>query len=188
MAKGWGRYRWLDLRALVAAFIRDDQTLVAVRYFTARVTHQPEKLARQDLFLHALRAHSGIEPIEGAFEMRRLRCTECGRWYKRPQEKLTDVNIAVRLLADAHEDRLDTAFLLCADGDLVPAVEHVQARGVGIALIDPPRRHSAELAALADRHWHISRAQMNGALLPDTVEHRARNGKVRRYHRPDEWA
>jgi uncharacterized LabA/DUF88 family protein len=188
MAKGWGRYRWLDLRALVERFIRPDQDLVDVRYFTARVTHQPDKLARQDTFLRALAAHAAIRPIEGSFEMRRIRCSSCGDWYKRPQEKLTDVNLATHLLADAYGARMDAIYLVCADSDLAPAVAHVRAMGTRVVLIDPPRRHSTELAAIADCHWHVSRAHMSGAQLPNPVVAISQNGRVRRLHRPDGWS
>ena len=33
MDKGWGRYRWLDVQALIAAFIRPPQTLVTVHFY-----------------------------------------------------------------------------------------------------------------------------------------------------------
>ena len=36
---------------------------------------------------------------------------------------MTDVNIAVELLCDAHADAFDTAILLSADGDLTGAVQ-----------------------------------------------------------------
>lgn len=42
MAKGWGRYRWLDYHALVARRILVGQTLVAFKYFTS-VVNDPDK-------------------------------------------------------------------------------------------------------------------------------------------------
>lgn len=200
MARGWGRYRWLDFRALLERRILPDefehngvtfngQELVDVRYFSSMVNHQPEKLARQTKFLRALEGHTEIVPIVGEFEMRRVKCADCGKWYKRPQEKQTDVSIAVHLIADAYEGRMDTVYLICADSDLVPAVTFIRERfGTRVVLIDPPKRHSDDLAALADRHWHFSRTHIASSQLPNPVEHEYRPGRWRRYYMPDEWA
>ena len=56
-SKGWRRYYWLDLRAMSENLLRPGQRLVAVRYFTARVSPQPgniEKPVRQNTYLDAL--------------------------------------------------------------------------------------------------------------------------------------
>lgn len=188
MAKGWERYRWLDYHALISRRIREDQTLTAVKYFTSRVTHQPEKLARQRQYLDALEKHTGIVPILGAFEMRPARCSHCETYFKRPQEKQTDVNMATHLVADAHEDRYDTAYIVCADADLAPAVSHVKDRlRKKVVLIDPPRRRSGELAVLADHHWHFPRSHLAGSQLPNPVVWLDRRGKERFIFAPDEW-
>lgn len=189
MAKGWGRYRWLDYRALMERFLRGDQELVAAKYFTTRVTHQPEGWKRQDTYLKALERRGGLEVIPGSFEMRDVKCQgSCGEWYKRPQEKRTDVNLATHLVADSYDDVFDLAVVLCADSDIFTAVEMVQQRhGRKVTLVDPPKRHSSELAGLADHHLHITRAWLNQSQLPDPVEYSNRRGKVQRIHCPESW-
>lgn len=188
MAKGWGRYRWLDYRALVARRIRPGQVLREIKYFTAPVTHEADKLPRQNSYVRALEQHAKVRVIRGAFEMRDKQCPNCENWYKRPQEKRTDVNIATHLLADAFDDTFDTAYLVCADADLVPAVSLVKQRfGKTFVLIDPPRRHSDELAILADHHWHFLRSHLNQCQLPNPVEYQSRRGKTKRIYRPDSW-
>jgi hypothetical protein len=189
MAKGWGRYRWLDIVALVRRYVRGGNQLVAVKYFTTPQTHQPDKLGRQTNYLNALEARGGVQVILGAFETRRVQCKKCEQWYKRPQEKRTDVNVATHLVADSYEDVFDIAVLICADGDLVPAVEHIQQRhGREVILVDPPRRHSDELAEIADSHLHVPRSWLSTAQLPSPVELEKSRNRVKRYYRPAEWS
>jgi uncharacterized LabA/DUF88 family protein len=189
MAKGWGRYRWLDFRCLIRQFVLANQELIDLKYFTALVTHPPAKLKRQRLYVRALQKHGeGLDPIYGVFATRDVQCAKCGEWYPHPQEKRTDVNIATHLIADAFDNRFDTAILVCADTDLVPAVEYVQRRfSKRFVVIDPPRRHSTELAEIADVHLHFQRRQLNQCQLPNPVEYRPRKNRVRRIHRPQGW-
>lgn len=43
----------------------------------------------------------------------------------KPEEKKTDVNISVRMLADCMEDKTDTVALVSANSDLIPPLEHI---------------------------------------------------------------
>lgn len=188
MAKGWGRYRWLDWVTLMGRFVQPGDALVSVKYFTSLVTHEPRKLPRQNQYLKALAVHGGLEVIVGEFEQRDAKCAKCGEYYKRPQEKRTDVNIATHMVADAHENAFDTEILLTADSDLLAAVDHVRARvAKRIVLLDPPKRHSNDLAARVDAHLHIPRHMLHQSQLPNPVEYETRRGKPRRLYRPDEW-
>lgn len=189
MAKDWGRYRWLDYEALIRRRIRGDQVLTALKYFTAPVTHPPEKSKRQADYVRALSEHTMVEVIPGAFEQREVQCRVCSQWYKRPQEKRTDVNIATHLIVGAFDDQYDTAYLVSADADLVPAVAFIKERfGKRFVLIDPPRRHSDELAAIVDHHWHFTESHLRQSQLPDPVEYLNRRRKVRRIYRPGDWS
>lgn len=190
MAKGWGRYRWLDYRALVERHVLGHQELVGLKYFTTRVTHKPESLHRQEAYLRALEMASDVQVISGSFEHRRVKCQgTCGEWYRRPQEKKTDVNLATHLVADSYEDLFDVALLYSADADLGPAVELIRERhGRRVVLFDPPKRHSRELADLSDRHLHVSKQDLARSQLPDPVEWVTPRGKTRRVHRPPSWA
>lgn len=188
MSAGWGHLRWLDYHALLLRRIREGQELVALKFFTAMVNHQPEKVKRQRAYLLALEKHSGIEPIFGSFEKRDARCDKCGRWYRFHQEKRTDVAIATHLIADAYTNKFDIAYLVSADSDLVPAVEHVRSIGKRIAMIDPPKRHSNELSSLADYHWHFTKPHIRQSQLPNPVMWLDRRGKGRFVHCPEEWA
>lgn len=189
MSKGWGHYRWLDFGALAQSFLLEDEVLTGVRYFTALVRYDPERMQRQRLYLRALKMHSGVEAVEGVFFMRQVRCeATCREQYKRAAEKQSDVNLATHLIADAFDNEYDVALLCCADGDLIPAVRHVKDRHHKIIrLVDPPHRHSDELADLADDHLHITETAIRSSQLPNPVTY-AKGRRTKAIHRPDEWA
>lgn len=154
-AKGWERFRWLDVVALVEFFIRPPQVLSDVRYFTARATHPPERYRKHTTYLNALRRARGIEAIEGKVEARQMECPNCDHQWKRHQEKQSDVNIAM-MMRDAYHGAMDEAFVVSGDSDLVPVVKHlVDDRSIPVTPIKPPRRHSDDLEKVASRSLHI---------------------------------
>lgn len=189
IGKGWGRYRWLDYPAPMRRYMRGPQQLVGIKYFTAPMTHQPDRYARQKLYLEALEARGHIDIIQGQFTTQSHRCKKCGKSFKVPREKCTDVNIALHIVVDAYEDRFDTFMICTADSDLTPAIRHVQNQfHKKFILLDPPRRHSGELASLADQRLRSRRPWFHQCQLPDPVEYLTRRGRTRRIHRPPSWA
>lgn len=188
MAKGWGRYRWLDYPALVSRYMRGSQQIVGIKYFTSLMMHQPDRYARQKLYVQALEVRGDVEIIRGEFISQKLQCRKCNKTFKIPREKRTDVNLATHLVADAFDNRFDTFIVCTADSDLLPAVSYVQARfGKRFILIDPPRRHSDELATIANQHLHSRKHYFGQSQLPDPVEYTTRRGRVKRIHRPASW-
>lgn len=84
---------------------------------------------------------------------------------------MTDVNIAMELLVDAHEDRFDTALMISADSDLTGPVLKVRSlfpkKRVVIAF--PPNRVSERLKKEANGWFRISEAALRQNQLPDPV-------------------
>lgn len=186
-SKGWSRYRWLDVHALVAGFIRPPQELRQVLFFTARSTTPADRYRRHTTYLNALQRGTGVRVMEGTMQSRRRSCPRCGHAWNRNQEKQTDVSMAVAMMTAALDDHADEFFLLSADSDLVPVVRMVQERfGIQVTVLDPPGRHSTELAEAATRRLHIARPKLAQAQLPDPVVYRHR-GRGRSIHRPGEW-
>lgn len=177
-SKGWRRYYWLDLRRLAERLLRPDQILVAVRYFTARVLPEaddPGKPLRQKTYLDALATLPGLSTHFGYFAPR-----SSGGF----EEKMTDVNVAVELLHDAHTDLFDTAILVSGDSDLTSAVKAVQERyGKRVIVAFPPGRRSSVLRGAAQGHVAIGRQQVRDSQLPDRIE---TSDAV--LTRPEEWA
>ena len=110
--------RWLDLRAMCESLLKPDQHLEFVRYFTTRVRNDPAAEIRQSTFIDALLSRGGIEIDFGHFLSKGRQCFACGHQWQQSEEKKTDVNIAVRLLDDAYDDRFDTAIVISGTATL----------------------------------------------------------------------
>ena len=189
-SKSWKRYYWLDVERLAETLSLPDQTLAATRYFTARVVSGGPRDAgrkmRQNAYLDALATLPGVSIHYGYFVRKRRRCRVCDSSWTSYEEKMTDVNIAVKILSDANADRFDTAVIVSGDGDLTGAVEEIRTlypdKRVVIAF--PPGRHSDNLRNAASGHLTIGRDALRDSQLPDTVV--MLNGYP--ISRPDEWA
>ena len=168
-SKGFSRFYWLDYRALAETFVRDGETLASVKYFTSRVRHPPGDVKDQSTYIDALKARGGLEVIEGSYERRPMKCPDCGHWWKRPTEKMTDVNVATDIIAGALRDEYDTALLICADADLVPAVRLARSEGKRIIIVSPRGRTSDELVKQGDAHLHIPNAVLGRCQLPNPI-------------------
>jgi hypothetical protein len=125
-SKGWRRYYWLDPQRLGANLLKGHQSLVATRYFTARIaanTRDPGKHRRQALFLEAIETLADTRIYYGQYLRKPQQCFGCRAQWTSHEEKMTDVNIAVELLCDAFDDSFDTAIVISADSDLAPPID-----------------------------------------------------------------
>lgn len=181
---------WLDFAAMFSDRMSVDRRLEVVRYFTSRGrgARQGDQRSdeRQGVYIDALKAAGRVTiHDDGKFVSKKLDCPRCGRPFKRPQEKQTDVNLAVHLVADAYQDRFDEAWLMSADADLVPAVRHVKATFADkrVVVVPPRGRRSDELKDASDGEVLIGLALYRRNQLPDPVV----DGGRRRYERPREW-
>lgn len=163
--------RWLDLRGVCTSLLKPTQQLELVRYFTTRVRDDPKAADRQSVYIDALHARGGIEIDYGHFLSKTTRCNKCGAVKNKHEEKRTDVNIAVRLLEDAYDDRYDTAMVISGDSDLVPPIRSVQSRfpGKRVIVASPPKRWSTQLGKAANAALQISPQTIRSNRLPDPV-------------------
>lgn len=93
-----------------------------------------------------------MEFIKGRFKDKTLKCHKCLATYKSHEEKQTDVNIAVQIVADAAADKFDRAIIISADTDLIPAITtvHKLTPEKEIGVLFPIGRNSFELREAAD--------------------------------------
>jgi uncharacterized LabA/DUF88 family protein len=170
-SRGWERYLWLNVHALAGNLLQPGQTLVHTKYFTARVGFPADKVKRQATYLDALHTVSDVSIFHGRYQLNSFTCRNCSFVHQIPNEKMTDVNIAVELMQDAFRDRVDTAILISADSDLVAPVVAVQKlfpkKRVVVAC--PPGRSSVNLCKAAAAHFKIGRASIAKSLFPETV-------------------
>jgi hypothetical protein len=180
------RYLWLDLQHLVQR-VRPRDQILAVRYFTAEVKDDPAALARQRTYLAALKAHSSaVEVILGRYQTKRMTCRHCGKVWTSYEEKETDVNIAVALVADAAASVSDIALIVSADSDLCPAIRTARSLNPKRRMIAafPPRRSSFEIRSLIRKPFTLAAVDLRNSLLPEVVTDPAM-ASVRK--RPGKW-
>lgn len=126
--KPWYPAGWCNWRETFAAYCPGAD--VSVCYFTSLyVGGNRERVKRQKLHLRAMEEVARAEIIYGSVRERSMRQPEhgpesgCQRGCnKRLVEKMTDVNIAIRLLEDAIDGLFNRAYVVSADVDLVPAI------------------------------------------------------------------
>lgn len=163
--------RWLDLHDVCTSLLKPPQQLELVRYFTTRVRDGSNAAINQATYIDALSARGGIEIDFGHFLRKSTKCPKCNAAFHKREEKKTDVNIAVRLLEDAYDDRFDTAMVISGDSDLVPPVESVRSRfpHKRVVVAAPPKRWSAQLKQAANAALRIWPKTIESNRLPDPV-------------------
>lgn len=176
---------WLDLRAMVRRLLEKDEQLLALKYFTSRISGPPEKVRRQNDYIDAVTAQPATRVYFGHYQSHPRSCQSCGAIYEHPNEKQTDVNIAGELIVDAHRDLYDTAVIVSADADLVPPIVAIKQLfpSKRVLVFFPPGRGSDRLTQEAHGKRRIRPWLLQACQLPDEVI--GLDGFPRR--RPQEW-
>lgn len=125
-------WKWLNVQSFFES-LRLDEDVVAVKFFTAIVDpdhHVSQRRDRQKRYFKALGTLPKVTIIPGKYQERTVTCRarDCQRRlkYEVPEEKKTDVNIAINLLDDALRGLTDSMVIVSGDSDLEPAVEWVR--------------------------------------------------------------
>jgi hypothetical protein len=163
-------------------------TLDELRYFTARMV-ESGPAQRQDVYLRALRGENA--PFlykKGRFQRRTLVLPRADSGeevaVRMLQEKQSDVNLAVQLVADACDRRMEAALVITDDSDQEGALRMVREE-CGLFLIVASPRGSSGLArsVRADLSKTIHEALLRECQLPDvSIDDRGRE-----VFRPRTW-
>jgi uncharacterized LabA/DUF88 family protein len=141
-----------------------------VYYFSALTTWKPDKAKKHLLYIHALRS-VGVNDVLGKFTLINRRCPLCKNNYKAHEEKKTDINIGITILADGMADQFDTALILSGDSDLAPVITKLKilspAKKVGI--IVPQNQSAMNLKQHADFFKKIQDRDLKKSLLPEQM-------------------
>lgn len=184
-SKGWKRFYWLNIQALASQFLKQSQTLVMTKYFTTVVKQPEDKRRRQQVFLDALQTIPNFQIYYGQFLSETIVCRRCGHTYTTHHEKMTDVNISVEMMADAAQNKFDTALLISADSDLAGVTQTVQSlfRPKRVIVVFPPGRNSFALKKAANGTLHIGHVELTKSLFSEQV---IGSGGIA-LCRPEEW-
>ncbi len=187
----WRQFYWIDMVKLCESFLGEGQILEKVVYFTASPL-SPQKNSRQSAFLNANKLINGerFEIVRGKYMEKHIVCPYCKNDITRPEEKKTDVNISIRMIADCVLDNTDTISLVSADSDLVPPLEFIQKHypQKGIKVYFPPSNYSSDLKDNLLHHrskpvlMFKNKLRFLNAVMSDVVE---KEGK--KYIIPEKW-
>lgn len=151
-------YKWLNLEALFKK-LRPDYSIQRIYYFTALVD-SPHKQVNQLAYLRALNTLPLVKTVVGRFKNKTIKCgvAQCdyrgSRLFTVPEEKRTDVSMAVQMLDDAYQDNMDNVVVVSGDSDLVPALSRIRDKFSEkkiIVYIPSPSRYHLRAAAVEIR-------------------------------------
>lgn len=184
-SKSWDHLFWLNPKLLAENIAKSNQQIMCVKYFTARFTQNSKKQQNQVKYFEAIETLDAVDMFFGKYQLNPHTCPKCSNVENLPSEKMTDVNIAVELLADAYENNYDTALLVSADSDLTGPIKKVKALfpDKKVICFFPPGRSSKELMKVSSGFFHISKTKLTNSQFDDTVI--SKNGVP--LQRPQEW-
>lgn len=168
----WRKFYWLDMCAFFSSFLAENEELIAVKYFTATPT-QNSKAKRQDKLFQANQLNKKFKIIRGTFLLKKVDCPSCLDTFEVPEEKKTDVSIAVNLISDVVNDQCDVSILVTGDSDLTPPIEFLNnyKKEHEIRVFFPPERSSLHLKQLSKHTTYLGqfKQRFKQHQLQDTV-------------------
>lgn len=181
---GLSNHKWLDISILAENLIKSNQELQLIKYFTSRVSNNPEKQKRQTKYIEALET-KGVKIYYGHYQSGSIECNRCGNIWATYSEKMTDVNIATQMIIDAYNNTYDMAMLISGDSDLVPPIKsiHESFKDKRVFVAFPPKRHNSSVAIVAKGSMTIGRKKLVDSQFPEEVE--KRDGYI--IKKPLEW-
>lgn len=193
--------KWLDLWAFSESLLNGRFDLVAVKYFTAPIKTHPHDFAaidRQKIYLQALKTQGKVSVIQGFYAKNKTlaplvddKCAACDipkdgfiPVYKL-EEKRSDVNLAVSLVADAAQSKADCFVVVTGDSDQVGAIEAVRYTFKKQAVVfNPHVGESKHLKRAATFYKNIPRDLPSTCQLPDAMPVGTHGNFI---HRPSAW-
>ncbi len=167
----WKKYYWLDVVKLIESFLRPNQELIAVKYFSARPT-DVDKRKRQDAFFQANKENPKFKLILGKYLKKEIECFKCHNIIQTYEEKESDVRFATQIVADAFMHNCDAAIIISADSDMIPSIELAKEAKIRVYIYFPPNQFSSNLATMGSGlplQMRRYEKKFRDALLPDKI-------------------
>ncbi|MDE6009734.1 MAG: NYN domain-containing protein [Muribaculaceae bacterium] len=170
-SKSWKKYYWLDIVKLFQKFMRPNQELIAVKYFSAHV-NDLDKGLRQNAFFQANKENPKFNLILGNYMKKEIKCFNCGNIIHTYEEKESDVRMATQIVADAYKDNYDLAIVVSADSDMIPAIELAKETKHRVIVYFPPNQYSNNMSAITSCNpiqLKKYESRFKECILPDSV-------------------
>jgi 6-hydroxy-3-succinoylpyridine 3-monooxygenase len=186
--------RWLNLQRYFTQ-IRSDDEINKIWYFTAKVIGNDRH--KQEAYLKAISTCSLVTIVEGTFKNKQQKCKvyNCNlnpndKIFTVPEEKQTDVNIALRIVRDAYEQKYANIILVSGDSDLTPALalakEISPKTKITVYIPDSSGKRtygSGEVRKIADIVKRLPPSNLSKAQFPIVVKDIQGN----LIHKPSNW-
>ena len=185
------KFYWIDFVKFFDHFMQPGQTLQKVYYFSAPDMDLHRAGRQNMLFLaNKLINEDRFEVVYGKYYDKQHLCQNCRTYYRKPEEKRTDVNISAYMMRDCAKSNVDAIILVSADSDLITPIEFIKTDhpDIKIKVFFPPNSFSKEISAtvksfkqkitLLKKH----KTRFNNSVMPDTV---TKNGTS--YTIPEKW-
>ncbi|WP_264511021.1 NYN domain-containing protein [Flavobacterium sp. N1719] len=186
----WKNYYWIDFVKFCSQFVfaHDGQVLHKVKYFTAPPINL-QKRSKQSALFGANKVINGdtFEVLNGHYADKYIDClATCKETFRVPEEKCTDVNIALNIVGDCMDNQVDVIVLVTADSDQVSTVKFIQKKfpHIKIKLYFPPNRASNELKSLFKQVVYLEKHEDKFKNAKMTFE--VKNEK-KTFTRPADW-
>ena len=186
-------WKWLDMERYFSLLLPNDDIQI-IKYFTAKILGSHR--ANQESYIKALLTLNKVQITYGLFKYKKIKCLvknctyQGSRLFNVPEEKRTDVNIAINMVKDAVDGKCDRLIVVSGDSDLVPAVKAVK-------LIDPNKKvivyvpannkvrgAANELRNSSDRHKTLPNNLLSKAQFPDQLTD-SKGGIIQK---PEAWS
>lgn len=174
-------YKWLNPKQMCEAILQPHHDITSIVYCTAKVRPKPTDPSapvRQATYLKAIKSFiPELSIVYGHFLETRLLCRPVDPKYGnlievlRSEEKGSDVNLAVHLVNDAHNDTFDCAIIISNDSDLAEAMRIVKDEcGKFVGLFTPWRRYvSKQLMNHSSFQRTIRKTSLAKSQLPNPI-------------------
>lgn len=192
MLKQRPELKWLNVKELASRVLRPENKIIAVKYYTARVSGRFDSLApgRQQVYLDALASVPEVTLHMGTFlsskrfaglvhppTFRPILPTQLAQpWpavvrVHKTEEKGSDVNLASHLLLDAFKDSFDVAAVLSNDSDLVEPIRiATEELSKVVGLLSPVSNPNPQLQSVSKFVRHINVGHLTASQFPDSLK------------------
>lgn len=196
------KFKWLNLKVLAEQVLSAENVVVAVNYYTARVSARVKEDAprHQQIYLDALETEPSISSFFGNFQVNKTYAHLCphlgtnGKPIFRPwpdvvrivktEEKGSDVNLGSHLIRDAFQNKFDVAAVITNDTDLVEPIRIVTQEVMKpVGILSPVANTSSGLKNVASFVRHIRDTHLNNAQFPSPLVRPGLESLVK----PEDW-
>lgn len=176
--------------------------LVKIKYFTADIMENNQgSLQNQQAYLSALRTLNKVEIIKGKFKIayptgyrydndnRKLFEPKEKITIRKPEEKESDVNIAIHIINDCYEQKnLEGIVLISSDTDLCPVLKMVKEKfpDKKIIHVRMKEKDSMSMKKIADSNLRIRLKDIRTSQFTDTVL-LTKKDKTIKIKKPKSW-